>query len=83
MDAAIVDLQAACTAALRLGTRQRAWRIQAELARLYRIQGRHAEAEAQQAAARALVASLAAVVPDPAWRDHFQQHAFGLLDLHD
>jgi tetratricopeptide (TPR) repeat protein len=80
-DAAIADFQAACTASLRLGTRPLAWRIQGELARLYQAQGRHAEADAHRAAARALVETLAASVPEPAWRDHFQQQAFRLLDL--
>ena len=71
----IADLQAACTASLRQGTRPQVWRIQLELARLYEEQGRPAEAEAERAAAQALVESLAANVPDPTWREHFRQQA--------
>jgi DNA-binding CsgD family transcriptional regulator len=47
------------------------WQIQLTLGKLYRARARRAEAELAFAAARAVVAELAATIPDPALREQF------------
>jgi DNA-binding CsgD family transcriptional regulator len=64
-------LRAAQATAEQRGIRSMQWRIQVRLAALYQAQRRRDEAEAASAAARALVADLAANLADETLRDTF------------
>lgn len=71
---AILLLEAALPSAVALGTRPQVWQIQRDLARLYSIQGQAERAAQSAAAARELIAELAAAVPSPL-RERYLQSA--------
>jgi DNA-binding CsgD family transcriptional regulator/tetratricopeptide (TPR) repeat protein len=75
-EAAFVAAQAS---AVYQGIRRQLWPIHAGLGRLYRRQRRSAEADEQFAAARDLIDSLAATVPDESLGRQFQQKALATL----
>jgi DNA-binding CsgD family transcriptional regulator/tetratricopeptide (TPR) repeat protein len=72
-------LLAARAGATDLGQRSRLWRIEAALARFYSTQRRHADAEAAGVAARTMIDTLAATVPDPDLRSTFIKRAMERL----
>jgi DNA-binding NarL/FixJ family response regulator len=72
-------LVAACATAQVRNSQRLVWRIQAAMAKLYRAQARHAEAEQAFTAARTIIAEIAATLPDPALRDNFEQKANAML----
>jgi len=63
----------------RQGTRTELWRVHATLGDLYRASGRSEEARLEYTAARAVIESVAADVPDSALRGHFLQQATAVL----
>jgi DNA-binding CsgD family transcriptional regulator len=72
-------LLAARDAAAALGALPLVWRIDLALAGLYRAQARHDEAASAVAAGRAIVAALAASVPDAGLREEFATRAGALF----
>ncbi len=76
---AITDLEAVRTLLLNRGGLPLLWRIHSSLGKLYRVQGRHEEADVEFVAARQVVEDLAARVPDQYLRDNFLKQATAQL----
>ncbi|MEZ4733895.1 MAG: LuxR C-terminal-related transcriptional regulator [Caldilineaceae bacterium] len=77
--AAEATLQAGLATAQAQGTPRFIWPLQVALGRLYQTQGRAGDATAAFSAARAVIATMAAHVPDPALHDNFLHQANALL----
>lgn len=77
---AAADMQAACAASLRQGTRAHTWRFQTSLAEIYTAQQRPDEASIQRAAARALVETLAVGIEDLQVRAAFLERALRKIE---
>jgi DNA-binding CsgD family transcriptional regulator/tetratricopeptide (TPR) repeat protein len=78
-DEAEQSLRAALAAARAYGMRPLLWRIHAALGRFHDTQRRREEADREFAAARAIIAELAADVPDPTLRETFARAATASL----
>ncbi len=61
------------------GARSALWRIDASLGKLYQAERRHEDAERAYSTARAVIAELAAKIPDEGLRENFVQRATAVL----
>ncbi len=77
--AAAGELATALSAAQALGAEPDCWRIHRLQGELARAQGRPGEAVKQVAAARAMIETLAATLPDVSQREHYLQYALAAL----
>jgi tetratricopeptide (TPR) repeat protein len=73
-------LQAAEVAAFGQGASSLLWRIYAALGKLYQAQGRRDEAQAEYSAARRLMQTLAAKVPEEALRRNFIERGMAMFE---
>ena len=78
-DAAATMLEAAQRAATEQGARPLLWQVHRSLGRLWHAAGDEARAQAEYAAARAVIAALAVTIDDAAVRDAFAMTALGSM----
>jgi DNA-binding CsgD family transcriptional regulator len=72
-------LQAALTGVQRQGAPRLIWRIQVAVGKLYYAQARHRQAEQAFAAARQVIAEIAANIPDVELRENFVRQANAMM----